>query len=114
MRSLIFLFFGLMLLYSEKAWSQTDTEFWFAAPDINVDHSDRPIFIRMTSLNLPTVVTISQPANPSFPIQSFILPPFTTQSVDLTPYINMIECKPGNSILNYGIRIKATKAISFL
>lgn len=112
MRSLIFLFFGLMLLYSEKAWSQTDTEFWFAAPDINVDHSDRPVFIRMTSLNLPTVVTISQPANPSFPIQSFILPPFTTQSVDLTPYINMIECKPGNSVLNYGIHIKATKAIT--
>ncbi len=102
----------LMLLGMFNAVGQTDTEFWFAAPDINIDHSDRPVCIRMTSLNLPTVVTISQPANPAFPVQNFILPPFTTQSVDLTPYIDMIECKPGNSILNYGIRIKATKAIT--
>lgn len=103
---------GFFILLGEHAYSQTDTEFWFAAPEINQTHSDRPIFLRMTSNNLATVVTINQPANPAFPVLTYSLAPFTTQSVDLTQYIDIIECKPNNSVLNYGIHIKATQAIT--
>lgn len=103
---------GVLMGMFHQVNAQTDTEFWFAAPDINQWHSDRPVFMRMTSLNLPTVVTITQPANPAFPVLTYTLPPFTTQSVNLTPYIDMIECNPVDSVLNYGMRIKATQAIT--
>ena len=103
---------GLCLLFSIPAFSQTDTEFWFAAPDVNQVHADRPIYLRMTSMNQASVVTISEPANPSFPILTYTIAPFSTLSVDLTPYIDMIETAPFNTALNYGLKIKATASIT--
>ncbi len=102
----------LCVMSSLSVFSQTDTEFWFAAPDISAAHSDRPIFLRMTSMNQVAVVTISEPANPAFTPLTYIIPPFSTQSVDLTPYINSIECTPANTVLNYGLRVKATSSIT--
>ncbi len=107
-----FILIGILTGLLQTARAQTDTEFWFAAPGINQWHSDRPVVIRMTSLNLPTVVTITQPANPAFPVQTVTLAPFTTESVNLTPYIDMVECDPVDTVLNSGIRIKATQAIT--
>src|SRR5512133_3757827 len=50
--------------------AQTDNVFWFAAPDIshihgNAPQNGAPIYLHVTAV-LPTTVTISQPADPTF------------------------------------------------
>lgn len=106
--SLFFLLFN-----GTSAFSQTDTSFWFAAPEVSSqDGFDRPIVIRITSYALPCTVTISQPANGGMPTQVLHLPPNSTQSSDLTAWIEYIECKPGDAVKKSGIKITSTADIS--
>ena len=92
--------------------AQTDSIFWFGAPDLQQSHGDRPIYLRMSSMGLPATVSISQPANPTFiPIQ-VNLPANTSQSVDLTPFIDQIENTSINTITNKGLLIRSTSLIS--
>lgn len=93
--------------------AQTDTAFWFAAPDISSDYSyDRPIYLRISSYQLSSTVIVSQPAGGGLPTQTFNIPPNTTQSVDLSAWLNSIECTPGNVIQNRGIKITSDNKIA--
>ena len=93
--------------------SQTDTEFWFAAPEVSSAFNyDRPIFLRITAYTTAANISISQPANPTFPVQNITLAPNMTQSIDLSPWIDLVECKPGNVIQNKGIRILSDNKIA--
>jgi hypothetical protein len=65
----------------------------------------------MSSFDHPATVTVSQPANPLFAPIIVNIAANSSQTVDLTPYIDIIENKPPNQILNYGLLIKATKPI---
>jgi len=101
----------LLCLFAFKANAQLDTLFWFVAPEVAQSHGDRPIVFRFATLATPATITISQPANPAFPAQIINLGANAAQSLDLTPWIDMIENKPANSVLNYGFKIHATAAI---
>jgi gliding motility-associated-like protein len=97
----------------QKSFAQTDTAFWFAAPDISSDFGyDRPIAFRISSFQLACIVTVSQPANSGFVPQTITLAPFSTQTVDLTSQINNIECAPGNAIQNRGLKITSNNKIA--
>ncbi len=109
--SLFSLVLFALLPYCGK--SQTDTEFWFAAPEVSSAFNyDRPIFLRITAYSNPANVIISQPANPSFPVQTIAIPANLTQSLDLSAWIDLIECKPGNIIQNKGIKITSDNKIA--
>jgi hypothetical protein len=73
---------------------------------------DRPIVLNITSYNQSATVTISQPAGGGIPNQVINIAANSTHSVDLTTWIDNIECKPANSILNYGLKISSTSNIS--
>ena len=60
----------------------------------------------------PCTVSISQPAGGGLPTQTFSMAPNTTQSIDLSVWINNIECLPGNTIQNKGIKITSSNKIS--
>ncbi|HZK95387.1 MAG TPA: gliding motility-associated C-terminal domain-containing protein [Prolixibacteraceae bacterium] len=105
--SLIFL-----MMFTNSIFAQTDTVFWFAAPEVSSSHEDRPIYVRLSSSDQLCNVTISQPANPNFTPISVQIPPHSTSSVNLTPFIEIIENKPANTILNYGLLIQATTEIT--
>ena len=92
--------------------AQSDREFWFAAPEVTSDHSDKPVFFRVTAYSKDATVTISQPANPSFTPVVFSVSANQTYSIDFTSYLPIIENKPGNTALNYGILISSTASIS--
>jgi gliding motility-associated-like protein len=109
-RKLFYIIVGLFL--SLQSFSQTDTEFWFAAPAITPGHENTPIVFRITSYNQPTVVTISEPANPSFTPIVINLNANSTITQDITAFINSVESKPSGTILNYGIKISSTANIS--
>ncbi|MBI5324290.1 MAG: T9SS type A sorting domain-containing protein [Ignavibacteriae bacterium] len=116
MKHIRFLYVNLFLLFvlSVTAYCQTDTEFWFVAPEVSRNSSedlDRPIFLRMSSFDHPSLVTVSQPANPSFTPITVNIAANSSQTVDLTPFIDIIENKPPDRVLNYGLYIKATKPI---
>ncbi|MFM7724256.1 MAG: gliding motility-associated C-terminal domain-containing protein, partial [Bacteroidota bacterium] len=73
MRKLTLLLF--LLLGTAKLHAQLDTLFWFVAPEVAQSHGDRPIVFRFASLATPATITISQPANPGFPVQTINLGP---------------------------------------
>jgi len=96
-------------------FSQTDTEFWFVAPEVSKYGSynmDIPIYLRISTFGQAAAVTVSQPANSSFTpiVVNIAANGFST--VDLSPYLDMVENKPPNTVLNYGIHITATAPVS--
>ena len=101
---------GIVLFNSLQA--QSDREFWFAAPEVTSQHSDNPIIFRFTTYSKDAIITIDQPANPSFSPITFNVPANQTYSLPFTIYKEIVENKPGNTELNYGIRITATASIS--
>lgn len=92
--------------------AQTDTAFWFVAPDLNQLHGDQPVFLRVSSFGSPATITISQPANPSFPVQTVSINAFATRSVNLTAWITLVENTPANTVNNKGLFIHATAPVS--
>jgi gliding motility-associated-like protein len=106
----------LLLLFNcilnNNSIAQTDTLFWFAAPDLQQNHGDRPIFLRVAAGNENAVVSISQPADPSFPVITFFVGANQTFSQDLTTLINRIENGGTNTIAKKGLLIKSDKPIN--
>ena len=92
--------------------AQTDTEFWFVAPEVSSGHNDSPIVLRISALNQAANVQISQPANPAFPVQTISVAVGQTQTVDLTPWKAIIENQPANTVLNYGILIQSNVPVT--
>lgn len=95
--------------------AQTDTVFWFAAPEISMHNAgllDRPVYLRVTSNIQPATVRIFQPAGGGLPLQTLTLAANSTQSIDLTPWIDFIENKPANTVLNYGIKIESSAPVT--
>lgn len=113
-------FFSILLLFVFQKYSsaQTDTAFWFAAPDIEiVNHPlygayDRPIYLRLTSFTSAASVAISIPANPAFVPITINIPASSTSTVDLTPWIDLIENSDPANVGNKGIYIKSTNDIT--
>jgi len=107
--------FFLVLSAAEGADAQTDTAFWFAAPEISqygTANLDRPITVRLTAGTQAATVTISQPAGGGLPTQTVVIAAGATQSVDLTNWITSIENTPANTILNLGLKITSTTPIT--
>ncbi len=101
-----------MLLAVLSGQAQVDTKFWFVAPEVTENHGDNPIFLRLSSFNQAATITISQPANPGFAVITQNLAANNTVSVDLTGQISIIENKPENTILNFGLLIESTAPIT--
>ncbi len=106
-----------LLYFSTIAHSQADTSFWFAAPELlnsfaGSSQEDRPIVLNISSYDQAATVTVSQPASGGMPTQTFTINPNTNYSIDLTNWIDNIECKPANAILNNGLKISSTAKIS--
>lgn len=101
------------LLVCSKVLIATDPlyEIWFVAPDVDPNYQG-PIFLNLYAGSIGTPVQISMPANPNFPVQNFTLNSFAFQSINLTPWINMIENSPMNQVNPRGIYIRSTYPIS--
>ena len=88
------------VLFCKITSAQTDTTFWFAAPDLQEAHGDRPIFLRFSTSNTAASITISQPANPGFTPISIDIPANSSNSVNLTTVITQIENATPNTVSN--------------
>jgi|LauGreDrversion4_1035100.scaffolds.fasta_scaffold08854_3 gliding motility-associated-like protein len=102
----------LASFHHQWVWAQSDTNFWFAAPDLQQNHGDRPIFLRIAANNIAATVRISIPASPSFSPIEVNINANSSQSVDLTSNINLIENSEINTISNKGILVESSASIS--
>lgn len=109
-----YILLSLVCLFSQVVKSQTDTLFWFAAPEVSAHNQqfDRPILLRISTLNSGASVIIDMPANPSFSPIGFTIAANSTQTTDLTSFINSIENSPSTSIQNKGLRIRSSQPVS--
>ena len=112
MKKYILLFLIFSFASTLKTNAQIDTAFWFVAPEVWQGHDDRPIYLRFASFENPATITISQPANAAFPIQTINLNANDAQSINLTNWIDIIENKPVNQILNYGLYISSSSPVT--
>jgi len=94
--------------------AQTDREFWFAAPDVfsNNANYNIPIVVRLTSFSSAATVTISLPADATFTPIVVSMPANSTQTVDLSPWVNVLQNAPPNAVLNKGLLIRSDNDIT--
>ena len=111
MKKLLSILFFLLLIMS-KSYSQIDTVFWFAAPDITAGHSHIPITICVASFGNPATVTISQPANANFDPVTINLNAYSYYALNVTSMESTVETTPANTVLNTGFKIVSTENIT--
>ena len=95
-----------------SGFAQIDTEFWFAAPDLDVNHAQAPIRFCVVSYEETANVVFEQPANPSFIQQSFHINANDCYVYDVSDIISMVETQPYNTVLNYGFYIHSDTPVS--
>ena len=93
------------------AAAQVDTEFWFVAPEVWANHGDSPTLLRFATFDQSAIVTVEQPANAAFPTQTLSVPANSVSSLNLAPWLTLVENKPPNTVLNKGIKITSTSLI---
>ena len=115
-RSLFAILFLALCLHTSHA--QTDTEFWFVAPEVSKGASfvsyDHPVLFRFSTYSAPATVTVSQPANPAFPPQTVFIPTGSSGEVQI-PLLSLladVENRPPNQVLSKGILIQSTSPVT--
>ena len=117
-RILQILLLSLGVFLAHNSVAQIDTEFWFAAPELTEGAEetalrDRPIYLVLSSFDQTTEVEILQPANLNgFEPIEVTIDPFSTEQVNLTDRIDMIESRPANEVLSTGILVRSSEPIN--
>ncbi len=112
----VVLFFVMVVPSFVKA--QTDTRFWFAAPDVSFGHGDRPIRIVVSAFDAPAVVTVTQPANLAFPTYIVNVAANSSQIININPSIALIETPfdtptpPAAQVSRTGLLVESTSKIT--
>ena len=102
----------IISLIPTQAWTQTDTVFWFAAPDLEIGHQQTPVQFCFTTYESAATITVEQPTNSAFPTTTFTVPAGSFYVLDVSNWVDFIESKPANTVLNRGFRISSTAFIS--
>jgi gliding motility-associated-like protein len=108
----IYVLFFITLVTLTSCYAQVDTEFWFAPPEATSGHGDRPVFIRISTLDKAATVQISQPANSNLSLASLTIPPNTTYTADLTNRIDVLETNIPASVMRTGVKITSTAPVT--
>jgi gliding motility-associated-like protein len=90
--------------------AQVGREFWFVAPDITSGHGDEPLVFRITTADLPAVVTVSMPANSSFAPVNLTIPANTHYTHTVAKAT--VENRPSNRVNNKGVLISSNTDIT--
>lgn len=100
------------LFISVPGFSQQDTVFWFAAPEISTSVGDNPIYLRFLTYNNASTVTVSQPANGGFSSITLNIPANDVDSINLTPFLSSIESPGADVVSNNGLKITSSSEIT--
>ena len=88
-------------------YSQKDTAFWFACPNIvnyrDTTSLDSPIFLYVSAYDNMAVITINQPSG-LLPTIIDTINPNSSKKINLSPWKNILENNPVGIVLNKGLR----------
>lgn len=112
MRNKTFSLTLLLLFPAFFCFAQSDTLFWFVAPEVDSVHGDRPIYLRMAAFGQNASIVVDQPANAAFTPITGNIAAGGNLSVNLTPFIDGLENKPADQVLNKGLRIRSNVPIT--
>ena len=108
-----FLTLIILLLACHSLKAQIDTDFWFAAPDLDSQHSEMPIRFCITTFDQAATVTFTQPANPlGYQPHVFNVPAHSYKLYDVWDIIEIVETQPYNQVLNFGFHITSDVPVS--
>lgn len=123
----------VLTLFSTVSFSQIDKEFWFSIPYVNKNHGieiqsvpsmlqsnmggGKPVYLRLSTLSTPAVVTINCPANLAGLDTVISIAANSSATVDLTAYLTLLEVSQTYSTIingpeNKGIHIVSTASIT--
>jgi len=118
----------LAMLFAINAKAQVDTAFWFAVPYVNVHHGleyidnyggAKPFYFKISTLDQPATVTISQPAYNNgqgrvLPQGSFTIPANETYTYEIDQAIKdeIVVSREGNKIEDKGIYIHSSAKVT--
>src|SRR5512142_2112125 len=111
MRKIYFLVFFIYGIISH-CLAQVDTEFWFAPPSISSGHGDRPIYLRISTLDQAATIHVLQPARGNVELTTFTIPANTTQTTDLTSQIDNLETSIPDVVMKTGIRVVSSAPVT--
>jgi hypothetical protein len=96
-------------------YSQKDTAFWFACPNIvnyrDTTSLDSPIFLYVSAYDNMAVITINQPSG-LLPTIIDTINPNSSKKINLSPWKNILENNPVGIVLNKGLKISSSALIS--
>ena len=106
------LFAIVLFVISLSGFAQIDTEFWFAAPDLEVNHAQVPVRFCVVSYEAAATVVFEQPANAFYAPQTFQIGANDCHVYDVSDIVSMVETQPYNTVLNYGFYIHSDTPVS--
>lgn len=101
-----------LLLLTFNCSAQIDTIFWFAPPDLTEQHQQVPIRFCFSTYDRSASIVVDQPANPYFPPVQLTLAADSFAIYDFSEWVDSVETKPINTVLNRGFRVQSTTPIS--
>lgn len=102
----------LILFTACHCSAQVDTEFWFAPPEITSGHGDRPVFLRISTLDQAATVRVIQPAREDIEIADIEVPANTTGTINLSNDISFLETNRPGMVMQTGIRIISSAPVT--
>lgn len=107
---------SLLLLATLFTWQKThgqvDTEFWFAPPEVTAGHGDRPVYLRISTLDKASLIEVLQPGRENLRIATASVPANTTHTIDLTAQLTNLETINPSKVMKTGLRITSTSPVS--
>lgn len=107
-----------MTLLSTQLFSQIDKEFWFVGPEASANHGDRPVYVRISTMEDTAHIILRLPANFKFTPIYQTINPNSTFSIQLdiiggnNTWLDSIENRPADMVLNKGILLTSDKLIT--
>ncbi len=106
----LLVFVGMVTYFN--CFSQIDTEFWFAPPEVSSGHGDKPIYLRISSQAQAATVRVLQPANGNAELSVFTIPANTTQTVVLSNLSAVLETDIPAVVMKTGLRIVSSAPVT--
>jgi len=105
----------LLMYQGNIAFGQTDTLFWFVAPDAVVGLGESPVALHLSAGPAGAQVVVDQPANSTnFPAITLTVPPNSVLVHDLTSRLGQLENQPPNIVQPFGLRIRSNHPVGVL
>ncbi len=113
------LFFIVLFVSHHSVNAQTDTEFWFGVPDITEDHclggtcpGQEPIYLRIATKELSSEIRVEIGDNRILVQPDTLIDPYTSFTVNLTPYVDSLENVNYGSIEERALHVTGTNKIT--